>query len=140
VTEEASAAARRPRRLRRLLAIAVLLLALDWLQPAGRQLSARAALAAIAVYQQVLSPRMPGFGVRCRFADPTCSHYGAAVLRCYGFPRGAGLAAWRILRCGPWTKLGTSDPPPCSDPEPGGARQPGGGPAPSAPPSPRGEE
>lgn len=95
----------------------MLLVALDWLQPPARQLTARAALLAIDLYQATLSPRMPGLGIRCRF-EPTCSHYGEAALRCLGFPRAAGLTAWRILRCGPWTRQGTADPPPCGAPAP----------------------
>ncbi len=113
----AAAAPRRLGRLRGIAIILVLLLALDWLQPPARQLSARAAIAAIDAYQATLSSWMPGLGIRCRFT-PTCSHYGEEALRCLGFPRAAGLIAWRILRCGPWTGLGTSDPPPCGDPAP----------------------
>ena len=117
--ENGSAAARSRRfgRLRGIAIAAVLLVALDWLQPPGRQLTARAAIVAIDVYQAALSPRMPSLGIRCRFT-PTCSHYAEAALRCLGFPRAAGLAAWRILRCGPWTSLGKHDPPPCGDPVP----------------------
>lgn len=113
---EKSAAGPPPRRFRRfkqLAAILALLLAFDWLQPPSRQLSARAAIAAIDAYQATLSGAMPSFGIRCRFAPPTCSHYAEDVLRCQGLPRGAWLAARRILRCGPWTPLGTLDPPPC---------------------------
>lgn len=115
-----NSAAARPRRfgrLQRVAALALLLLALDWLQPPARQLSARAAVLAIDLYQATLSQWMPGLGIRCRF-EPTCSHYAEAALRCLGFPRAAGLAAWRILRCGPWTELGTHEPPPCGAPAP----------------------
>ena len=89
----------------------VLLLA-DWTQAPGRQLSTRACLLGIDLYQATLSRLMPSLGVRCRL-EPSCSHYGEGALRCAGLPRGAVLAVWRILRCGPWTPLGTQDPPPC---------------------------
>jgi uncharacterized protein len=76
-----------------------------------RQLASRAAVGAVHVYQATLSRAFAFSGVACRF-DPTCSHYGEAVLRRYGLVRGGWLAAKRVLRCGPWTPLGTLDPPP----------------------------
>ena len=54
---------------------------------------------------------MPRVGVQCRFT-PTCSHYGEACIRRFGVARGGWLAMKRVLRCGPWTPLGTADPPP----------------------------
>lgn len=86
------------------------LLVLDLSRPPEAQLSAWALLGAIDLYQATLSPRMPGLGVHCRF-QPTCSHYGEAVIRRDGALIGSGKAAWRILRCGPWTAPGTADPP-----------------------------
>ena len=53
---------------------------------------------------------MGELGVRCRFT-PTCSHYGAGAIAKYGAWKGSWLAAWRVLRCGPWTPMGTYDPP-----------------------------
>ena len=50
-------------------------------------------------------------GVQCRFT-PTCSHYGEACIRQFGAMRGGWLAMKRVLRCGPWTPMGTDDPPP----------------------------
>ena len=67
-------------------------------------------VAAIHVYQRTLSPHLGVGGVTCRF-KPTCSHYGAAVIRRDGALVGGAEATWRILRCGPWTPLGTYDPP-----------------------------
>ncbi|REJ85471.1 MAG: membrane protein insertion efficiency factor YidD [Acidobacteria bacterium] len=71
----------------------------------------RAALGAIDLYQATASPRMPSVGVRCRF-EPTCSRYAEAALRARGIFAGGARAAWRVLRCGPWTARGTVDPPP----------------------------
>lgn len=75
------------------------------------QLAARAAIAGVHLYQGTLSRVFAASGVACRF-DPTCSHYGEAVLRRYGLVRGGWMAATRVLRCGPWTAPGTVDPPP----------------------------
>ena len=102
-------------RRRRLLALAgtlvlLVLLGLDLARPPRRQVTARALLAAIHLYQATLSPRMPALGVRCRFT-PTCSHYAEGAIRKYGALAGSARAAARIARCGPWTPQGTYDPP-----------------------------
>ena len=75
------------------------------------QFSTRATVSAIHVYQTTLSPLYDRAGIRCRFT-PTCSHYGEACIRQFGVARGGWLAMKRILRCGPWTPPGTSDPVP----------------------------
>jgi putative membrane protein insertion efficiency factor len=99
------------RRLLFALLLAVLvLLAVDLARPPAAQLSARVMLAAIDLYQATLSPRLGRLGARCRF-QPTCSHYGEAVIRRDGALVGGAKAAWRILRCGPWTPAGTEDSP-----------------------------
>jgi uncharacterized protein len=65
--------------------------------------AARAALSApIVAYQRVLSPALPR---RCRY-EPTCSHYAVRAIREYGILRGLVLAAWRLLRCNPWSRGG----------------------------------
>lgn len=99
-------------RRRALLAVALLvgLVALDLARPPERQASARILLAAIGLYQATLSPHMPEMGVRCRF-KPTCSHYAQGAIRRHGALVGSLRAAWRVARCGPWTPLGTVDPP-----------------------------
>jgi putative membrane protein insertion efficiency factor len=114
---ETGAAGNKPRRFRRLKQIAaalLLLLCFDWLQAPSSQLSSKLAIAAIDAYQATLSKAMPSLGVRCRL-EPSCSHYAEGAMRCQGLPRGAWLAVRRILRCGPWTPLGTIDPPPCGE-------------------------
>ena len=101
-----------PRRLWLLgLQVAVfVVLSIDLTRPPAEQVSARSMLAAIDLYQATLSPRMEGLGARCRF-EPTCSHYGEAVIRREGALVGGAKAIWRILRCGPWTPADTLDPP-----------------------------
>ena len=45
------------------------------------------------------------FGTSCKY-HPSCSQYAIDALRHYGFVRGATLAAWRLLRCNPWSSGG----------------------------------
>jgi putative membrane protein insertion efficiency factor len=59
-------------------------------------------LAPIRAYQRFLSPALPR---RCKY-HPTCSEYAAQAIRTYGVPRGLVLAAWRVLRCNPWSHGG----------------------------------
>jgi putative membrane protein insertion efficiency factor len=68
-----------------------------------------AALFAIDEYRAHVSPHLRGV-VQCRFT-PTCSAYGRESIRKHGLIVGGAKTAWRIARCGPWTKLGTVDPP-----------------------------
>jgi hypothetical protein len=49
-------------------------------------------------------------GGRCRF-HPSCSAYAYVAIRELGAVRGSALAAWRVLRCGPWTAGGIDRPP-----------------------------
>jgi uncharacterized protein len=94
-----------------LVSAAGLVLAADLSRPPQAQVPTSAVLGAIHVYQATLSPLSTRAGIICRF-KPTCSHYGEAVVREFGAIRGGWLAVRRILRCGPWTPIGTEDPPP----------------------------
>jgi putative membrane protein insertion efficiency factor len=100
---------------RRKLAVAIVVLAaaiaIDVRRPPSAQWTTRAALTGIHAYQATLSPLYSRLGVACRFT-PTCSVYGEAVVRRFGVMRGSWMAAKRVLRCGPWTPAGTTDPPP----------------------------
>jgi len=53
-------------------------------------------------YQRVISPALPR---RCKY-HPSCSHYAVDAIRAYGILRGLILAAWRLLRCNPWSHGG----------------------------------
>jgi len=99
---------------RSLAALAVLLLivlALDLRRPSADQVTTRAAVRSIHLYQATLSRVYARMGIQCRFT-PTCSHYGEACITRFGVMRGGWLAVRRVLRCGPWTPAGTVDPPP----------------------------
>ncbi len=54
------------------------------------------------LYRRVISPLLPA---RCRYY-PSCSQYAVDALRRHGLVRGCLLAAWRLLRCNPWSRGG----------------------------------
>lgn len=62
----------------------------------------RALLLPIRAYQRWVSPALPR---RCRY-EPTCSDYAAQSIRRFGPLRGLLLAAWRLLRCNPFSHGG----------------------------------
>jgi putative membrane protein insertion efficiency factor len=62
----------------------------------------RILLAPIAAYQRWVSPSLPR---RCRY-EPTCSAYATESIRRFGVVRGSLLAAWRLLRCNPFSHGG----------------------------------
>jgi uncharacterized protein len=59
-------------------------------------------VAPIRFYQRFISPALPR---RCKY-HPSCSEYAAEAIRTYGVLRGLVLAAWRLLRCNPWSHGG----------------------------------
>jgi hypothetical protein len=61
------------------------------------------ALALIRLYQFTLSRGLPAG--TCRF-HPTCSHYAYQAIVRHGLIRGSALAAWRVLRCQPFSRGG----------------------------------
>ena len=63
-------------------------------------------VALVRAYQLFISPAL---GPRCRFS-PSCSAYAIGALRRHGVIKGTAKAAWRLLRCHPWSK-GGYDPP-----------------------------
>ena len=54
------------------------------------------------LYRRVISPAL---GPHCRY-HPTCSEYALQAVREYGVIRGGLLAAWRVVRCNPWSHGG----------------------------------
>ena len=59
-------------------------------------------LAPIRAYQRLISPALPR---RCKY-EPTCSAYAAQAIRELGVVRGTVLAAWRLVRCNPFSHGG----------------------------------
>ncbi len=59
----------------------------------------------IVLYQRLISPALPR---RCKY-EPTCSRYAVDAIREFGVARGLVLAAWRLLRCNPFS-YGGFDP------------------------------
>lgn len=53
-------------------------------------------------YRQVISPNV---APRCRYY-PTCSAYAEQAVRELGIARGSVLAAWRLVRCNPFSPGG----------------------------------
>ena len=54
------------------------------------------------VYRHTVGPLAMG---RCKY-HPTCSQYAIDAIREQGLLRGVALAAWRLLRCNPWSHGG----------------------------------
>lgn len=67
----------------------------------------RVMLALLDFYRRWLSPAIhslsPGHG--CKFL-PSCSEYASVAIATHGPLRGTALAAWRLLRCHPFTRGG----------------------------------
>jgi hypothetical protein len=60
------------------------------------------AIAPIKLYQRLISPMV---GQRCKYY-PSCSEYAVQAVQRFGMLRGLVLAAWRLLRCNPWSHGG----------------------------------
>ena len=61
----------------------------------------------IRIYQRWISPAFPA---RCKYY-PTCSEYAVLAIRSKGVLLGLVAAAWRLLRCNPWSMGGIDYPP-----------------------------
>jgi putative membrane protein insertion efficiency factor len=62
----------------------------------------RVVAAPIVAYQRLVSPALPR---RCKY-EPTCSAYAVQAIGKFGILRGLVLAAWRLLRCNPFSHGG----------------------------------
>ena len=60
------------------------------------------AIAAVHAYRWTVAPLFP---TSCKY-HPSCSQYALDAIRSYGLLRGSVLAAWRLLRCNPWSHGG----------------------------------
>jgi putative membrane protein insertion efficiency factor len=54
------------------------------------------------LYRRVISPAL---GAHCRY-HPSCSEYAVEAVRTHGVIRGGVRAAWRVMRCNPWSHGG----------------------------------
>ncbi len=63
---------------------------------------ARLGVALLRGYQRWISPLL---APRCRY-HPSCSAYAVQAIQGYGILRGSVLAAWRLLRCNPFSHGG----------------------------------
>nr|WP_233565839.1 membrane protein insertion efficiency factor YidD [Cellulomonas sp. PhB143] len=64
-------------------------------------------MALVHLYQRWISPMTPP---TCKYY-PSCSQYAVVALRQHGVLTGGRLAAWRLLRCNPWSNGGVDDVP-----------------------------
>ena len=69
---------------------------------AARRTPAALAIVLVYAYRYTLGLVFPP---SCKY-HPSCSQYAIDALRRYGLLRGSVLAAWRILRCNPWSHGG----------------------------------
>ena len=70
-----------------------------------RGLALEAFLLPLHVYRKLISPALPP---RCKYY-PSCSTYAVQAVRELGIVRGSILAAWRIVRCNPWSLGGVDE-------------------------------
>jgi hypothetical protein len=54
---------------------------------------------------RLLSGESAGDAPTCKY-HPSCSQYASDALRKYGPVKGSLRAAWRVLRCNPWSRGG----------------------------------
>jgi putative membrane protein insertion efficiency factor len=80
-------------------------------EPSGRRV---VAVAPIRLYQRFISPAFPR---RCKY-HPTCSEYAVQAISRYGILKGTALAAWRLLRCNPFSNGGYDPVPAAKTPPP----------------------
>ena len=71
-------------------------------------------VAPIRFYQRFISPAFPR---RCKY-HPTCSEYAVQAISRYGILKGTALAAWRLLRCNPFSNGGYDPVPAAKTPHP----------------------
>ena len=57
------------------------------------------------LYRWLISPNL---GARCRYY-PSCSAYGVQAVRELGVVKGSILAAWRVVRCNPFSPGGVDE-------------------------------
>ena len=66
------------------------------------KLPSRIVVFALNAYKAGISPLLPP---SCKY-EPTCSMYAKEAVERFGVLKGSVLAAWRLLRCNPFSKGG----------------------------------
>jgi len=99
---------KRPETYLALFAVLVVALVVDSLRLPEQQVSARAYVWLVDIYQGHVSPRMRSY-VRCRY-QPTCSEYSRLAVARHGLAEGLMMSVRRTLSCQPSVPLGTPDP------------------------------
>ncbi|WP_174441939.1 membrane protein insertion efficiency factor YidD [Demequina pelophila] len=72
-----------------------------------RRLPGALLIGLVRLYQRYVSPLT---GPSCKY-HPSCSRYAVEAIQVHGAATGAALAAWRLLRCNPWSHGGVDDVP-----------------------------
>lgn len=93
-----------------ILALVVCLAAVDAARPPAAQVTARAYIGCVRVYQRVGRPVIARY-VRCRYV-PSCSEYSIGAVGAHGLVRGVRLSLHRIRSCTREVPPGTLDPVP----------------------------
>ena len=62
-------------------------------------------VAVVWAYRAVLSVFPGAGGCSCKY-HPSCSQYALDAYKEFGLFKGTVLAAWRLLRCNPWSRGG----------------------------------
>ena len=62
----------------------------------------RVLIALLKFYKREISPLLPN---ACKYT-PTCSEYAMEAIEVHGAFKGSLLAAWRLLRCNPFSRGG----------------------------------
>lgn len=57
------------------------------------------------LYRRLIAPALPP---RCKYY-PSCSAYAVQAVRELGVIRGSFVAAWRVMRCNPWSHGGVDE-------------------------------
>lgn len=91
-------------------AVLVLALAVDAMRRPQDQLSARAYVELVGLYQCSVSSSLSAY-ITCRF-EPTCSRYSRDAVERHGLLRGISLSVERFWSCRRTVPLGSSDPVP----------------------------
>ena len=71
--------------------------------PSLRRAPAALGIALVYVYRYTLGVFVPAGS--CKY-HPSCSQYAIDAIRRHGLVRGSARAAWRLLRCNPWSHGG----------------------------------